>query len=438
MAPSRPPKILIVTTVHWPATTRLGLALAKCGFSVGAVAPARHGLRQLGCLAAGFVCHAHFGVPNAVAWAIEQWAPDLLVAADDRALFALHRLHAQAVQGRGGAQHRIRELIERSLGDPRHFALIERKSELTALAKAEGLSVPDTTIVRGLGQLRRHLARATCPQVLKTDGSWGGLGVRIVRSVAEAEQAFADLGSPASWPRIGKQVLQDLNFAPLGERLRGRRPTVTVQDYVPGRPANRAVACWQGEVLAGLSVEVVQCDGATGPASVVRAADHPEMADATARLVRRLGMSGFCGVDFILDAAGRAHFIEINARTTTICYLARDAQSDMIGALYAQLTHTARREVEPARHDVVAFFPHELWRDPKSKFLVEAYHDVPWEEPQLVAAYLKPDRPGWVDRLHRMVRSARPLGTPAPSLHDTAVDDAALDDLDVEPLKPEG
>jgi hypothetical protein len=426
------PKILIVTTVHWPATTRLALVLAQCGFAVGAVTPAHHGLHKIERLAARFICHPHLGLVRAVAAAIEQWAPDLVVPADDRALAALHRLHARAGQGRRDAS-RMQKLIETSLGDPRFFGLIERKSAFVALAKAEGLPVPETLVVRDLGELHRRLETAAFPLVLKVDGTWGGLGVRIVRSALEAERAFVELASRPSWPRIGKQILQHLNFAPLADRVRGRTPTVTLQAHVEGRPANRAVACWRGEVLAGISVEVVQCDGATGPASVVHIIDHPQMEEATARLVRRLGLSGFCGVDFILDAQGHAHLIEINARTTTTCYLALDAQSDMAGTLQAKVARTAPRRLTPIRRGLIAFFPHELWRDPASRFLVDAYHDVPWEEPQLVAAYLRPDPPGWVDRLRQAVRAVRSGGAPAPALDDTA-----LGDMDAEPLKREG
>jgi hypothetical protein len=418
MAPGTSPKILIVTTLHWPATTRLAVALANCGFAVGAITPPHHGLRRFERLACRFVCHPHVGVLRAVAAAIAQWSPDLVVPADDRAVSVLHRLHAAAGRARG--------LIERSLGDPRYFEVIEKKSDLVRLAAAEGVAVPDTVIVHGLDDLRRRLSQATFPLVLKVDGTWGGEGVRIVRGEEEAERAFLELAAPPSWSRIGKQILQHLNFAPLGERLSGRVPTVTLQAYVSGRPANRAVACWQGEVLAGVSVEVVQASLDTGPASVVRIIDHPEMAEATARLVRRLGLSGFCGVDFILDGDGRAYLIELNARTTTVCYLALDTQSDMTGALYAKLARTARRPLAAMRHDLITFFPHELWRDPKSRFLVGGYHDVPWDEPQLVAAYLRPDPPGWVDRLRQAWRTTR-SAAPGP----------ALEDLEAEPLNRE-
>ena len=428
MNTSDTPRLLIVTTVHWPATTRLGLVLSRSGFVLGAVAPVHHGLHKLSTLAAGFTCLPHLGLVTTIGRAIDQWSPDVVVPGDDRAVAALHELHARAREGQGPTPARMAALIERSLGDPRHYDLIEKKSEFAPLAVAEGLATPETVIVRDLDEVRRQVAGGPFPRVLKIDGSWGGLGVRVVHSVDEAVSAFCELAAPPNWLRIGKQVLQHLNFGPLADRLRGRTPTVTLQAHVDGRPANRAVACWKGEVLAGLSVEVVQTSGTTGPASVVRIIDHPEMADATRRLVRRLGLSGFCGVDFILDAAGRAHAIEINARTTTICYLTLDERSDMAGALYARVARAAPRRLAPIRHDLITFFPQELWRNPQSKFLFSGYHDVPWDEPQLIAAYLHPDPPGWVDQVRRAIRAAPRLGPAAGP--DTG--------MEIMPLKREG
>lgn len=412
-APTDPaPKVLIVTTVHWPATTRLGLALARSGCRVAAVAPARHALRRLDAVAASFTCWPHFGLDMTVAQAIDRWSPDFVVPADDRALSSLHRLHARAILERGRNAARRRAVIETSLGDPRGFDLAARKSAFVAMAAAEGLRVPQTTVVRDLADLRRRLATAAFPQVLKVDGSWGGQGVRIVRTREEAEDAFLDFAAPPPLRRIAKQIAQHWNFTPLGDRLCGRAPTVTLQDYVDGRPANRAVACWNGEILAGLSVEVVRTSGATGPASVVRVVEHPELDDITRRMVRRLGLSGFCGLDVILDDAGRAHVIELNARPTQLCHLALDETSDMTGALYAKLARAAQRRMIAVKHDVITLFPQELWHDPQSKFLFQAHHDVPWDEPRLIAAYLRPDPPGWVDQMLQMLRGAPPLDEP--------------------------
>jgi hypothetical protein len=42
--------------------------------------------------------------------------------------------------------------------------------------------------------------------------------------------------------------------------------------------------------------------------------------------------------------------------------------------------------------DIVVFFP-DTWReDPASHFLNRGYHDVPWEQPNLVRSLMLPDR----------------------------------------------
>jgi hypothetical protein len=76
---------------------------------------------------------------------------------------------------------------------------------------------------------------------------------------------------------------------------------ITVQSFVQGRPANCAVTCWEGKVLAGIAVEVVASVAEVGPATVVRAVDGPEMIAAAERIARRLNLSGFFGLDFMID-----------------------------------------------------------------------------------------------------------------------------------------
>jgi hypothetical protein len=61
------------------------------------------------------------------------------------------------------------------------------------------------------------------------------------------------------------------------------------------------------------------------------------------------------------------------------------AGRDLPSALYAALSEKA---LQPApkvtEKDTVALFPQEWIRDPASPFLLSAYHDVPWDEPELI------------------------------------------------------
>jgi glutathione synthase/RimK-type ligase-like ATP-grasp enzyme len=395
--PERRPKALVATTVHWASTTRLCLALFKRGFDVAAVAPAGHGLNKLKLkgVAARYVCNPYAGATPAIAKAIRAWAPDILIPGDDSAVTCLHEMHTQAARDDAPERQSILDLIARSLGDHRSFSLARKKSAFIAFARAEGLAVPYTAIVRDVEELRHRLVNAVYPQVLKLDGSSGGYGVRIVRSATEAERDFRELLSTSGWPAAIRRAGGSLSLGPLLRRWRGEPPTITLQHYVAGRPANRAVACWDGTVLAGISGEALHTVNETGPATVVRIIENQQIEETVAHLVRRLRLSGLVGFDFVLDAAtDQPLLIEMNSRPTPICHLFRDRETDLIGALSAKVGRTKQRQLAGMpRHEVIALFPQELWRDPASEYLRSSYHDVPWEEPQLVAAYARPVPP---------------------------------------------
>jgi hypothetical protein len=406
-------RVLVAATVHWASTARLCLSLARAGLEVGTVTPPHHRVRELDGIAANFTCSPHAGATAAIARAIEAWSPELVIPCDDPALYCLHELHGQA--GGAGRDPGLDALLRASLGDPASFPTARRKSDFTAFAREQGIAVPHTVVVRSLEGLRAELRAARLPQVLKLDGSWGGLGVRIVHSAPEAERAFLELGSLSSWPNAAKGAVKALSLAPLRHRFKGRMPTITMQDYVDGRPANRAVLCWEGEILAGLSVEALQTFDETGPATVVRAIERRDMAEAAAQLVRQLRLSGFVGFDFILEAgSGRAILLEMNARPTPICHLVLSSESDLVGALAARLTGTApRRPASPIDSEVIALFPQELWRDPGSRYLRSCFHDVPWDEPKFVGAYVLPvpQHPAsWIDGLQGYRRQLRSFG----------------------------
>jgi hypothetical protein len=125
------------------------------------------------------------------------------------------------------------------------------------------------------------------------------------------------------------------------------------------------------------------------------------MTEACEKTAHRFKLSGLHGLDFMLEAhTGNAHLIEINPRTTQVGHLGLGLDRDLPAALYAALTG---KETEPAskvtENETIALFPQEWGRDPKSEFLLSAYHDVPWEEPELIRSCV---------RKARTARSSRP------------------------------
>jgi hypothetical protein len=169
---------------------------------------------------------------------------------------------------------------------------------------------------------------------------------------------------------------------------------LSAQTFVAGHEATSTIACWKGTVLASLHFEVLRKCNAAGHATVVRLIDHPEITTAVEKIVRRMGLSGFCGFDFMLEAStGHAYLIEINPRSTQVGHITLGAGHDLPAALYGAVTGQPVRVSAPVTaNDTIAIFPHEWARDPKSEYLRTGYHDVPWDTPELVHACIHRSR----------------------------------------------
>jgi len=112
---------------------------------------------------------------------------------------------------------------------------------------------------------------------------------------------------------------------------------------------------------------------------------------AAEKIARRLNLSGLCGLDFMLEAAtGHAYLIEINPRSTQVGHLSLGPGRDIPAALFAAVTGQEPHTAAPlTTNDTIALFPQEWIRDSASPYLRSAYHDVPWEEPELIRACIQ-------------------------------------------------
>jgi hypothetical protein len=209
---------------------------------------------------------------------------------------------------------------------------------------------------------------------------------------------------------------------------RHETPAVTVQAFVKGFPANCVVFSVEGQVRAGIAVEVTSAQSSTGPATTVRLTSDPQMLHAAQTIAKRLELSGFHGFDFLIDEkTGIAQLIELNARCAMPSHLRVGPDRDLTGALYQELTGSKPRPVPPIQQPDVAYFPQAWLSDPDNPLLRNGLHDVPWSEPALVRELMRlpwPDRSllaRWSDRLRNMdyeQRSARRLVVqPSASTH---------------------
>lgn len=375
----RPPRLLLIATLPWMFPARLANALREVGFHVEAVCrpgnPLRRLRRPIRTHTLGLLREA-----ASIEAAIQRAGPDLLLPCDDPAVQHLHCLHKRDRVGSLAA------LIEHSLGDPDCFDVAENRSAFVATARSMGFSVPCAQTVADRRTLAQMSRRVSYPCVLKRDQTWSGIGVAVARNDAELDSAWSWIAGGVSLLRAGKAGVRDRRIRTLLDALLAPAARIELQEYVAGVPANRAVVCRDGRVLAGLSV-IADCTAYPGgPASVVRAVEHGEMADATRALVARLGLSGFCGFDFIVTPSGRACLLELNPRATPISHLATAGRSHLPAALYRETTGREPASAAPSvPQDYIALFPTEWQRDPTSPLLRQAYHDAPWDEPALLA-----------------------------------------------------
>lgn len=307
-------RVLIITA--FDAAEYLARSLHEAGASIEILCPRGNSMTEL-----PFVKQAyHYSVLHplpSLRKAITAAEPDLVIPCDDNIASQLHQLYETAF-----GDDRLRQLLAISLGSPDNFPLFHSRVDVCRLAREMDIACPETVLVIDKADFWRRLNGFGLPAVLKIDRSWGGNGVAIVRTAAEAGRAFTRLRKYPDFPRALKRLLRDGDARLMQQILGGRKNAMSLQRYVEGRRANVAVACWQGEVLAAVTVEVLATDRPTGPATIVRVVADPTMSIAVEKLVGRLKLSGLCGFDFIMPADGRgAQLLELNPRVTPTSHL---------------------------------------------------------------------------------------------------------------------
>jgi hypothetical protein len=396
----RRPSVLIVAAKWWSTSARLAIALARDGCRVGAIYPAGHPLKCI----SGIEYTRHYrGIRSleCLRRCIGEWHPDIVIPFDDGIVVQLHELHRQ--------EPTLRNLIERSIGAPEGYAVVDSRFQLLNMAASLNIRVPRTVRVGGAQDLIDWHSNHEAISVLKVDGESGGNGVRISRSLEQSLAAWRELSMRPTAAHAWKRLIVDRD--PLARWVRshrGRRE-VTIQEYIVGRPANSMLACRQGAVISQASALVVASDGPTGAATIIRPMSDRHMALAGELLAAKLELSGFCGLDFIIEGtSGDPYLIEMNPRCTQLGHLEFAGQGSLVAALCADLKgESLGLPLHPVRPGPIALFPQAFGKIAAlSPHLDSSYHDIPWEEPRLVQELMLEPWPirRWVARLYHLFR----------------------------------
>jgi ATP-grasp domain len=374
-------RILVIATNKWPSIGQLVSALIKVGFEIAVVCPSGSPIKHIRNLNARYK-YTSWQSLTSIKAAIADWSPFLLVCNDDVAIRELHRIYSQAcIETDGPESSSLIELIESSLGDCRSFPISRSKNQLISAAQKLKILCPPTDVVNSYQDIDQ-LGRIVYPVLIKLDDSWGGLSVRLARNQHELLRGTLELSFPHNWhwslKRLAAQVIQHLP-----NRWRPRLPqNINIQSYILGRPANRAVVCWNGRILAGISVEALETRSQFGPTTLARILDHAELAEAAEKIVASQKLSGFLGFDFILDHENRAWLLEMNPRATPTCHLRFKAPSLPSSLFLAVTGEQPNSDIREVSQDTIALFPNRV----SQQSLHPYFDDVPDEEPKFIYA----------------------------------------------------
>jgi len=364
-------RVLIVSLRNWLGAARLPKAFERAGFHVTTVC-----FPSL-LLARTRSAHASLFLPDqgteaeliqAMRRTLLESAPSIVVPTDEAAVELLQAVAASAARELPESDPLL-SLLRDSLGNFAHHRVVRDRRALAELTAQLGVRAPSFNVVHDRAEALAFAERHGGALVLKVEESFAGMGVSICKDLAAVEAAVERLASG---------------------NARALKAGVLAQAFVPGRTAMRAVVAWRGQVLSGLSAFKLETHpGPTGPSSVVEFIDQPEMASTARAMIGALGFSGFASLDFMVEDSGLAHLIELNPRPTPICHLGRYLGQDLCAALGQALHGEVPTEREPAALPrKVALFPQEWVRNSSSPHFSDAYHDVPWDEPDLIEAYV--------------------------------------------------
>jgi hypothetical protein len=396
-----PLRVLLASSTWWSSAAKLALAFLRIGCKVEVVCARDHpfyfirGITRI---------HDYHGLNSikSLYEAIISFDPDMVVPCDDSVVLQLQDLYRTKPE--------IRQLIERSLGIASSYEIVAGRAELMKTAQELHIRTPKTVQVENAASLQEWFSVPGASGVLKTDRTSAGKSVNIVHSVAEAEKAMLQIHRSSTIASALARWLLNNNAAAFWNWRNKGKLKFSLQEFIPGVPANAMMACWNGKVLAMVTVEVLCAQGWTGPSLVVKLIENREIRTSAERLTQRLQISGFYGLDFILEAGtGDAYLIELNPRCTQLGHLQIAGQGDLAEIFCAAFAGLSFRPTqEPIRQTKIAFFPQALLSNPICPYLKTAYSDVPWDEPSLVREMMRRD---WRER-NLLVRAYYALRPP--------------------------
>jgi len=335
---------------RWFGPPRLARALSIAGAEIAALSHAGSMLAQTRFATHHLLPEDSAYHLDALLSVIASVQPERLLPADELAVRWLHELH-----GRASTPEALRDLIDASLGEPAWFGRTTDKLQMGTLMQSLGFAAPITKDLVDRATAHDFILQHGFPVVIKACSGYAGIAVYPCHSLRDLRHALR--ACPTQQGRL-------------------------IQRFETGSTWSASFVAHRGELLAQLSAEKErQFPEITGPGSIFRFEFNPELLAMCTTLVRVIGFSGFGSIDCLLTATGRMLFLEFNPRATPLSHLGAQLGVDLAAAYVTR----RRQDARSVRRARIALFPQELLRDSSGAELSRCVHDIPTDEPDLLA-----------------------------------------------------
>lgn len=259
-----------------------------------------------------------------------------------------------------------RAMIDRSLPPHDAAVLLEDDARFIIAQTSGPCAAPPSLANPSETDALHFAANVGYPVMLKRNAFAGGVGVT---RCDDAEALKAALGDGRANPRD---------------------PGYVVQKFILGEIYAAALSGVSGKAAAAFSfIKHMKMYDAYGQASVLKYAPHDAILADSKRLYEALGLNGFAGFDYVVDANGRAWLIEVNPCIVPKSHFSSCFGVDLVASMLALMRGEPTPPARPPTHEYVATFPNEWLRDPQSPYLHSAFHDVPWEDTLVLQALIQ-------------------------------------------------
>jgi hypothetical protein len=380
-------KVLIVAlNEKWTGISRLPSGLTRVGFETYAVCPKNSFLAKTKFLK-GTVLFPTFTYARSkivylwIIYSLFKIRPDLIIPGDEDTILALQNINK--LLDKVPLLNAVSRIISDSMSPKKFDKLIMSKSAFQKKCNEWGILAPKNIFVHSSEEALKAAEEIGFPIVIKKDSGYGGSGVFICENRNEMLLNLK-LIENVKLLDVVKSYLKRLFFVSVVNNEGG----MSIQQFIKGT-SGLTPFCAEGGTVYGYNqmLRLRTYPGKTGPASVSEGYYDEEIEKSVRKIASELSFTGFASFEFIVEEKSKKAFaVEFNARPTPSCHMDSTAVvNDLCECFYNGLN---RRPIEKKafRSYTIAMYPGEKRRDPNSPFLNSAFHDVPLQDPNLLAA----------------------------------------------------